>query len=88
VTKFKQELRKMCRNPKCRSKLAAPVSNEHEAFCTRGCHSSFYRSRCLVCEDKMERKTENQLLCGKRKCQNAIRSLNSGLSLGCYHKAP
>jgi hypothetical protein len=43
-------LRKMCRNPKCRSKLPAPVSNEREAFCCRSCYQSFYLHRCRVCE--------------------------------------
>ena len=37
-----------CRNPKCRSKLKAPTDNYREAFCTRGCHSSFYLHRCLA----------------------------------------
>ena len=67
-------LRKMCRNPRCGCKLPAPVSNPREAFCTRGCHSSFYRKRCLVCEEPMERKTERQLVCGKRKCRNALQA--------------
>jgi len=53
-------LRHYCRNPHCRSKLKAPVENLHRAFCCRGCHSSFYRSRCLVCEEQMHRKTELQ----------------------------
>jgi hypothetical protein len=58
-----------CRNPHCRSKLPAPTENEHHAFCTRGCHTSFYRSRCLVCEDPMRRKREDQKLkSGHRTC--------------------
>jgi hypothetical protein len=52
--------RHRCRNPHCRSKLKVPVENEHRAFCCRGCYSSFYRSRCLVCEEQMHRKTERQ----------------------------
>ena len=44
------EARHYCRNVRCRSKLSAPVENEHHAFCTRGCHASFYRARCRVCE--------------------------------------
>jgi hypothetical protein len=75
-------LRKMCRNPRCGCKLPAPVSNPREAFCTRGCHSSFYRKRCLVCEEPMERKTERQLVCGKRKCRNALQASFDG---GRYH---
>jgi hypothetical protein len=43
-------LRHYCRNLKCRSKLPEPVENERRAFCTRGCHESFYRNRCRVCE--------------------------------------
>ena len=41
------KLRHYCRNPRCRSKLKQPVENPRRAFCTRGCHSSFYHSRCL-----------------------------------------
>jgi hypothetical protein len=67
-----EKLRHYCRNPRCRSKLPAPVANEREAFCCRGCHSSFYRHRCLICEAPMERKTERQLICGKRACRNAL----------------
>jgi hypothetical protein len=44
------ELRHYCRNLKCRSKLPAPIENVRKAFCCRGCHSAFYRTRCLVCE--------------------------------------
>jgi hypothetical protein len=82
VTEFSVETRHYCRNPKCRSKLPKPVSNEREAFCARGCHTAFYRKRCLVCEGPMERKTENQLICGKRRCRNA---LQGGLNGGRYH---
>jgi hypothetical protein len=53
-------LRHRCRNPRCRMKLPVPVDNEHQAFCTPGCHSSFYRSRCLVCEDPIRRKNDWQ----------------------------
>jgi hypothetical protein len=82
MTEFKQELGHYCRNPKCRSKLPEPVANEREAFCARGCHSGFYRKRCLVCEAPMERRTERQLVCGKRKCRNA---LQTGIGFGRYH---
>ena len=66
MTEFAIEVRHYCRNPKCRSKLKATVENPREAFCARGCHSAFYRKRCRVCEEPMERKTENQKVCGKR----------------------
>jgi hypothetical protein len=84
VTEFAAETRHYCRNPKCHSKLPKPVSNERDAFCARGCHSAFYRKRCLVCEEPMERKTENQKLCGKRRCRNAFKG-SSGF--GRYHSA-
>jgi hypothetical protein len=43
----KHTTRHYCRNTHCRAKLAAPVDNEHHAFCTSGCHAIFYRHRCL-----------------------------------------
>jgi len=67
-------LRHRCRNPRCRMKLPAPVENEHHAFCTSGCHASFYRSRCLVCEEPMRRKNERQRFgSGHRACQAEYR---------------
>jgi hypothetical protein len=82
VTEFAIEVRHYCRNPKCRSKLKSAVSNPREAFCARGCYTSFYRKRCLVCEEAMERRTEHQLVCGKRLCRNA---LQGGFNGGRYH---
>ena len=81
MTEFTQTLRHYCRNPRCRSKLPSPASDPRKAFCTRGCHSSFYRKRCVVCESGMVRKTGNQLVCGKRRCRNA---LQANASLGRY----
>jgi hypothetical protein len=67
-------LRHYCRNPRCRSKLPAPVENHHHAFCTRGCHSSFFRSRCLVCEAPMQRKREGQRFkSGHKTCEQEYR---------------
>jgi hypothetical protein len=48
---FAQDLRHYCRNPRCRSKLPSPTDNHHRAFCCKGCHSSFYLKRCIVCEN-------------------------------------
>jgi hypothetical protein len=82
MVEFNQEVRRYCRCARCRSKLPKPVSNPREAFCCRGCHKQFYRSRCLICEGPMERKTERQLICGKRKCRNGLQSRS--LPLGQY----
>jgi hypothetical protein len=68
-------LRHRCRNPKCRGKLKTPVENERDAFCTRGCYTSFYRHRCLVCEGPIARAVENQKICKKAKCRNAFRAV-------------
>jgi hypothetical protein len=81
MTEFTETLRHYCRNPRCRSKLPTAVSNPRESFCTKGCHSSFYRRRCLICEGAMKRRTENQLVCGKRRCRNALQARNG---LGKY----
>jgi hypothetical protein len=77
MTQFAETLRHRCRNPRCRMKLKAPVENPHDAFCTRGCYTSFHRKRCVVCEAPMERKTEQQLVCGKRRCRNALQARQS-----------
>src|SRR6516165_7937028 len=81
MTEFTQTLRHYCRNPRCRSKLPSPASDPRKAFCTRGCHSSFYLKRCVVCEGEMMRKAGNQLVCGKRRCRNALQNQNG---LGRY----
>jgi hypothetical protein len=60
VTEFTTKLRHHCRNPKCRMKLPAPVSNEHEAFCTPGCYRSFHLKRCGVCEKPLERRYQKR----------------------------
>jgi hypothetical protein len=43
--------RHYCRNSRCRSKLNNPVDNPHKAFCCKGCHSSYFLKRCIVCEN-------------------------------------
>lgn len=74
MTEFAEtEIRHYCRHKLCRSKLLKPTSNSREAFCTPGCHRSFYRHRCLVCEGPLKRRQENQKVCRKAKCRNALR---------------
>src|SRR6516225_9118170 len=74
MTEFTQILRHYCRNPRCRSKLPSPASDPRKAFCTRGCHSSFYLKRCLVCEnDKPVGSTARRKLCRRPKCEGRYR---------------
>jgi hypothetical protein len=80
-----ENVRHCCRNPRCRSKLAEPVENPRSAFCARGCHAQFYRKRCMVCEQTMARKTENQRLCGRSKCRAEYEALQRHEMLGRYH---
>jgi hypothetical protein len=68
-------LRHYCRFERCRSRLAAPVENTHRAFCTRGCHLSFYRHRCLVCEKDLPKGPANRKICKSVKCRAAYRRL-------------
>jgi hypothetical protein len=63
-----------CRHRKCRTKLKAPVSNPREAFCARGCHTSFYLKRCLVCEGPLQRRNKTQRVCRKARCRSAWRA--------------
>jgi hypothetical protein len=73
MTEFAETLRHYCRNPRCRSKLKEPV-DAHRAFCTPGCHSSFYLKRCLVCEnDKPAGSTARRKLCRRPKCEARYR---------------
>jgi hypothetical protein len=69
-----KNLRQRCRNPHCRSKLPAPVANQRNAFCCRGCHAAFYHSRCLICEEVMARKSGNQKVCGRRECRSTLKA--------------
>ena len=74
MTEVTQTLRHYCRNPRCRSKLPSPASDPHKAFCTPGCHSSFYLKRCLVCEnDKPAGSTARRKLCRRPKCEGRYR---------------
>ena len=74
MTEFTEALRHYCRYQKCRSKLPAPVSNEREAFCSRGCYGAFYRKRCRVCEQPIEQpKRGERLICKRAACINALR---------------
>jgi hypothetical protein len=74
MTEFTQTLRHYCRNPRCRSKLPLPASDPRKAFCTRGCHSSFYLKRCIVCEnDKPAGSTARRKLCRRPKCEGRYR---------------
>jgi hypothetical protein len=73
MTEFTQTLRHYCRNPRCRSKLPSPVSNAREAFCTKGCHSSFYFKRCVACEAPFTKRRANQEVCWKARCRRAFR---------------
>jgi len=74
MTEFTQTLRHYCRNPRCRSKLSSPAFDPRKAFCTRGCHSSFYLKRCLVCEnDKPAGSTARRKLCRRPKCEGRYR---------------
>jgi hypothetical protein len=66
-------LRHRCRNPKCRMKLSEPADNEHHAFCTPGCHTSFYRRRCLVCEKALPEGPANRKTCKNAECRSSYR---------------
>jgi hypothetical protein len=66
-----EALRHHCRYD--RVKLSEPTDNPRRAFCCRGCFNSFYRSRCVVCEEPIRRKNEQQKTCISRKCKAEIR---------------
>ena len=71
-----EDLRQRCRNPLCRAKLPAPVRNPRKAFCSSGCHASFFRTRCWVCEGPIEQPARGgvRFTCNKAKCKRAWRA--------------
>ena len=74
MTEFAQDLRHRCRNPHCRSKLPSPTDNHHKAFCSKGCHGSFYLKRCIVCEnEKPAGSTARRIVCRRPKCESKYR---------------
>ena len=84
MTEFAETaMRSMCRNLRCRSKLPTPVCNPRDAFCTRGCHTAFYRKRCRVCECNIEQPKRGQrFVCNKPRCYAAFKDREA---LGRYH---
>ena len=65
--------RHRCRNLRCGAKLKHPSDNPRDAFCCSTCFESFYRSRCLVCERPIARKTERRQVCDRQKCRGQFR---------------
>jgi hypothetical protein len=73
--------RQRCR--KCRAWLAVLADNPREAFCSRGCHVQFYRTRCRICEEPIEQPARGaRLICDRAACRSAWRA---ALGLGRYH---
>jgi hypothetical protein len=67
------KMRHRCRNPRCRGKLHEPTENPSEAFCCKGCFTSHYRNRCIICERPYRRVREDQNTCGRRRCKGELR---------------
>lgn len=76
MTEFAVELRHHCRNRNCRVKLPRPVEIVQRAFCCRGCHSHFYRRRCVVCEGELLPGPANRKLCRKASCRADYRKFS------------
>lgn len=76
-----EQLRHYCRH--CRTKLKTPTANHREAFDSKGCHGSFYRHRCIVCERDMPRLKESQRTCYRADCKEKWRQkTNQSLFVG------
>jgi hypothetical protein len=73
-----------CRCRQCHARLSTPTSNAREAFCSRGCHTRFYRTHCRVCEEPIEQPARGtRLTCNKAKCKNVWRT-RTGFDPGRY----
>ena len=49
-----------CRHRKCRTKLKTAVSDKRAAFCSRGCHTSFYLSSVSFARGRYDVKTRRK----------------------------
>ena len=82
-----------CRNSNCRTKLPAPTSNDHKAFCTPYCYNQFYKRKCRVCEKPLPEGHRRQL-CSARQCRLDYRNFRTAYLLPtaqnavCDHSAP
>src|SRR5262245_61435333 len=68
ATQLLGQLRLYCR--RCGQKLKQSTDNRLDAFCCKRCFDSYYRSRCLVCEQSFRRKTERGQVCNRSKCRH------------------
>jgi hypothetical protein len=64
-----------CRNQRCRSKLPIPTDNQHKAFCTPFCYGQFYRWKCKVCENPIQKGRRRKVPdhCHDRRCRRHFR---------------
>jgi hypothetical protein len=67
------KLRHRCRNVHCGSKLQMPTDELRNAFCCRGCFTTYFRNRCLVCERPFKRIRDDRNTCGRRLCKSELR---------------
>jgi len=74
MTDFAETRRQRCRE--CHIKLPSTTANDHHAFCCKGCHASFYRQRCAVCEAGQVRRR----VCHRLKCRSAYRGNRSNFA--------
>ena len=74
MTDFGETRRQRCRE--CHIKLPSTTANDHHAFCCKGCHASFYRQRCAVCEAGQVRRR----VCHRLKCRSAYRGNRSNFA--------
>ena len=71
----------------CWGKLPAPAANPREAFDSKGCHRSFYRHRCIVCERDMPRLGESQRTCYRADCKEKWRQKTVQLCRPSFDRA-
>jgi hypothetical protein len=65
------QLRHRCR--RCGTKLPRPTDNRDRAFCCAGCHASYFKNRCAVCEAKLPVGPSNREICRRPECRARLR---------------
>jgi hypothetical protein len=54
-------------------KLSRPTDNRGRAFCCAGCHASYFKNRCTVCEVTLPVGPSNRKVCRRAQCRAELR---------------
>jgi hypothetical protein len=81
------QVRFVCRNSLCGTKLKQPTDEHVDAFCCRTCERRFYSRHCRVCEALFDYKTVRRQVCGRSRCRHELERHPERYFGGKFHPA-